>query len=273
VLKVLRLSEISCGVDIMQVKRVALSDLASTYCCMSETPPGVKWADFLPESREWFKSNLGTHVEGYHLLDGDKVVGLIYWASSENALVAFETEPKVACIYCTELLRNYLHKGYGRMMFDYMKDDLRTRGFKGIMVDATDFKEWMHHELFLKQGFKIMKDHAPYKLMYFPLTQETVDAKLIELNYTPSKDRVEVTLFNNFFCPAGASMYHLVKKVAESFGDQVKVVERKGTLDTVRKYGTTDPLINGKLKLFGPASEEAIRKAIQEEIDQFQHSV
>lgn len=255
----------------MQVKVVSAADLASTYCCMNETPPGVSWTDFVPESRQWFKTNLGKHVEGYHLLDNDKTVGFIYWATSENALVAYETEPKVACIYCTELLRNYMRKGYGRMMFDYMRNDLKKRGFKGIMVDASDFKEWMHYELFQKQGFKIIKEHAPFKLMYLPLTKETVSFTLISLNYKPSKEKVEVTLFKNSFCPVGPSMYSLVKKVAQSFGDKVKLVELPGTLDSIKKYGTTDPLMNGKLKLFGPASEEQVRKAIQEEIDQFKH--
>jgi len=257
----------------MQVKRVGSGDLASTYCCMKETPLGVNWADYVPKSKEWFGANLGKHIDGYHLLDDDNVVGFIYWASSENALVAYETEPKVACIYCTEVLRNYLHKGHGRLMFDFMKSDLKGQGFKGILVDASDFKEWMHYELFLKQGFRVIREHAPFKLMYFPLMKESVDVKLIDLSYQPSKDKVEVTLFSNFACPVGPSMYNLVKKVALGFGDQVKLVELSGTFDSIRKYGTSDPLINGKIKLLGPASEEAIRKAIQEEADRFKPSM
>lgn len=252
----------------MQVKKVALKDVGTSYCCMSETPPGVSWTEHLPESRKWFKENLGKHVEGYHILDDSKVVGHIYYASSENALVPFETEPKVAFIYCTEMLRDYMHKGYGKMMFDYMKNDLKKHGFKGILVDATDFQEYMHHSHFTKQGFKVVKEHGPFKLMYFPLSKEKVDVKVLELNYKPSKGKVEVTLFKNFFCPVSGYMHHLIKKAARSFGDKLKIVEIEPTLETVRKYGTTDPLINGKLKLLGPASEQDVKKAIQEEIDQ-----
>ena len=60
-----------------------------------------------------------------------------------------------------------------------------------------------------------------------------------------------------------------VKKVAKSLGEEVEIVEIQSTLKTARKYGTTSPLINGKAKLYGPASEDDVRKAIQEEIDQF----
>lgn len=254
-----------------QVKKVTIGDLESTYCCMKETPPGASWARALPESRGWFKANLGKHVEGYHLMDNSKVVGHIYYATSEKALVPYETEPKVAFIYCTEMLRSYMRKGHGKMLFDRVKSDLKKQGFKGILVDASDFKEYMYYEHFLKQGFKIIKEHGPFKLMYLPLTKGSVDIKMMELKYKPSTDKVEVTLFRNFFCPVGVHMYHLIKKTAQSFGDKVRIVEKDVTLETVHRYGTTDPLINGKIKILGPASEEDVKKAIQEEIDQFRH--
>lgn len=41
----------------MRVKKVTLSDLEATYCCMTELPPDASWAKALPESREWFKAN------------------------------------------------------------------------------------------------------------------------------------------------------------------------------------------------------------------------
>lgn len=253
----------------MHVKNVTLSDIGGTYCCVGETPAGAPWADFLPQSRKWFRQNLRKHVEGYHLLDEEKVVGHIYFAPSQRAIAPFEMEPNVAFIYCTEMLNEYMRKGYGRMMFDYAKDDLRKRGFKGILVGASNFEGYMHHSHFTKQGFMVIEDHSPFRLMYFPLLKENVKAKSLKFNYEPSKDRVEVTLFKNSFCPVAVYMYNLAKSVAKSFGDKVRVVEIQPTVEIVRKYGTTDPLINGKVKLLGPASEQDVRKAIQEEIDQF----
>lgn len=253
----------------MQVRKVTLKDVSASYCCMSETPQGLSWAEHLPESKKWLKENLGKHVDGYHILDDyGKVVGHIYYASSENALVPFETEPKVAFIYCTEMLHDHMHKGHGKMLFDFAKEDLKKCGFKGILVDATDFQEYMHFSHFTKQGFKIIKEHKPFKMMYFPLIRENITVKILELNYKPSKDRVEVTLFKNFFCPVSVNMYYLIKKVAKKFSNKVKVVEIVPTLEVVRKYGATDPLINGKVKLLGPASEQDVEKAIQEEITQ-----
>ncbi len=245
------------------------NDIETAYCCMNEVPPSASWPDSLPKSRAWLNRHLGEHVEGYHLLDGERVVGHIYYASSEGALIPYEIEPGVACVYCTEMLRDYLHKGYGRMMFDYMKEDLTREGLKGIIIPATDLKEWMHYERFLKQGFRVVEEHPPfYKIMYFPLTKDDVSVKVKALNYSPSKDKVEVTLFTNSFCPVGAHMHQLIKDVAQSFGDKVRIVEIEATLDNIRQYGTAEPLINGKVKLPGPASREGVKAAIQEEIDQ-----
>jgi len=238
---------------------------------MSEVPPGVSWREALPDSREWFRANLGKHVEGYHLLDGDKVVGHVYYAGSESALLPIETESRVAIIYCTEMLRDYMKKGLGKLLFDYVKGDLKRQGFKGILVDASNMKEYMYYDHFAKQGFKVVKEHAPFKLMYYPLTAKHVDVKLLELKYKPTSDKVEVTVFKNFFCPVAAYMYHLIRKTAQSFGDKVKLVEIPLTVETVRRIGASDPLINGKVKILGPASSEDVRKAIEEEITQFKH--
>ena len=218
-------------VNSVKVKKVTSDHLESSYCCMNEVPPGASWASALPASRNWFRDNMGKHVEGYHIVDGEKVIGHIYWETSERALIPYDIEPKVACIYCTWVLRDYLHKGYGRMMFDRMKDDLKKQGYKGILVDATGFKEFMYYELFAKQGFRVIKEHDHFKLMYFPLLKQTVEAEPMKPRYKPSEDKVEVTLFYNFsLCPVGAYMYDLYKRVAKGFGDKVKIVEIKITL-------------------------------------------
>jgi len=253
----------------MEVKKVTSNDLNSIYCCMTEIPPGASWPQSLPESKKWFRSNLGKNIEGYHLLDGNRVVGHIYWEASEKALIPYKIESKIAYIYCTELLHDYMHKGYGKIMFEYMKDDLKKHRYKGIMVDATNIKEFMYYEHFAKHGFKIIKEHGPFRLMYFPLLKQAVEAEPLKLSYKPSGNKLEVTLFTNFFCPVGAYMYHLFKKVAQGFGNEVKIIEIEATPETMKKYGTTELLINGKIKIFGPASEKDVQKAIQEEIEQF----
>jgi GNAT superfamily N-acetyltransferase len=251
----------------MKVEKLTYEGVEKSYPCMHNLSPQFAfWEKFVPQSQQWLRSNLGKHVEGYHLLRGEDVVGHIYYAPSDKTLVTFKTEPKVAIIYCVWLERKYRGKGYGRQLFDAFKDEMRQQGYKGILVDTTNFPEFMHHSHFEKQSFKAIKEHGVFKFMYFPLTKEKVEVSLMKLKYKPTGKKVEVTLFKNFFCPVGVAMDHKIKEVAKTFGDKVKIVEMEATKETLEKYGTHDVLINGKVKLMGPASEEEIRKAIQEEI-------
>jgi thiol-disulfide isomerase/thioredoxin len=104
--------------------------------------------------------------------------------------------------------------------------------------------------------------------MYFPLAQKEVKIKPRELNYKPKSSRVEVTLFRNFFCPVSAGMFQKLREVAKTFGDDVSVVEIEANMNVLKKYGTANGiLINGKRKLIGPAPDNEIYKAIQEEIN------
>jgi len=253
----------------MLVKRVTRDDVEVTFCCAEEFQPSYGWTECLPEARKWFRANLGKSIEGYHLLDGERVVGMVYWARSEEAILPYEVEPNVACVYCTKLLEGYKRKGHGKFMLDYVKQDLRKRGFKGILVPATELDVYIPYKDFLKQGFRIIGEHPPFKDMYYPLTKEDIEVKVHELGYKPAKDKVEVTLFRNFTCPVSVHMHHMLKRVAEGFGDKVKIVELEATPETARRCGTVDPLVNGKMKFFGPVSEKTAENAIQEEIDGF----
>jgi len=251
----------------MKVEKLTYEGVEKSYSCMHNLSPQFAfWENFVPQSQQWLRNNLGKHVEGYHLLRGENVIGHIYYAPSDKTLVTFKTEPGVAIIYCVWLERKYRCKGYGRQLFDAFKNEMRKQGYKGILVDTTSFPEFMHHSHFEKQSFKVIKEHGAFKFMYFPLTKEKVEVTLMKLKYKPTDKKVEVTMFKNFFCPVGVAMYHKIKEVAKTFGDKVKIVEMEATKETLEKYGTHDVLINGKVKLMGPASEEEIRKAIQEEI-------
>lgn len=91
----------------MQVKKVNSTNMRATYCCISAQSP---YAEGLSESKEWFEANMNEHVEGYHLLDGEKVVGHMYFAMSGKALLPYDIELGVACIYCTYLLQDICTK-------------------------------------------------------------------------------------------------------------------------------------------------------------------
>jgi GNAT superfamily N-acetyltransferase len=99
----------------MRVEELSLENVENAYAYLhNPSPQSAFWQNFLPTSRLWLKQNLGRYVEGYHLMDDEKVVGHIYYAPSEKALIEYEIEPNVAFIYCVYLWKEHRHKGLGR---------------------------------------------------------------------------------------------------------------------------------------------------------------
>jgi len=251
----------------MEIKRlVERVQAREAYPCMTEnlTP----WAEGVPLSQQWFAANLGKHLEGFHLEEDGKVIGHIYWAPSERALVPYNIEDHVAFLYCEWVQRDYRGRGLMRQLFGRFIEELQDEGYKGVLVDGTEFEDYMHHSHFTKRGFRVLQDFGQFKLMYLPLAQEEVAVEKLEPQI-PVEGRapVEVLIIGSRFCPVGSAAMLLVRKVAEEFGNQVLIKEIPASREAVARYGTADGIfINGKEKFMGPVNEEQVRRAIEEEL-------
>jgi len=254
----------------MKVRRVqTVKDVRQAYPCATESPIPF-WADGLPLSREWFAENLGRHVEGLHLTDeSGNVIGHIYWAASGQALAPYEIEDGAAYIYCEWIQHRHRGKGGMRLLFQELVRHLQAQGYKGILVDGTEFEGYMHYQHFLKRGFHVLRESNGGKLLYYPLSKPSVTVKPIAARITKETEaRVEVLVIGSRFCPVGASAVLAVRKVAQELGERVLVREVPASRKIIAQYGVADGIfINGKPKLFGPVKETHVRKAIEEELD------
>ncbi len=230
------------------------------------------WAEGLPLSQQWFAANLGEHIEGFHLkdLEEGRVIGHIYWAPSERALVPYEIEDRVAFLYCEWVQTPYRGRGLMRRLFGEFIEALKQEGYKGVLVDGTEIEDYMHYSHFAKRGFRVIQDFGQFKLMYLPLAQEEVAVRRLEPK-VPVEERapVEVLIIGSRFCPVGSVAVLLVRKVAEAeeFRGKVLIEEVPATREAIARYGVADGIfINGKMKFLGPVGEEGVRRAIQEEL-------
>jgi len=243
------------------------AEAAGAYPCATETPTPF-WAEGLPLSRDWFAQNLGKHVEGFHLEEDGEVIGHIYWAPSERALVPYKTEPGAAWLYCEWVQRPHQGKGHMRKLFEAFLEHLRSEGCKGVLVGATDFEGYMHHRHFTKRGFRVIREDNGGKLMYLPLRQESVQVEPLTSRVAYGGTApVEVLILGSRFCPVGASAVLAIRRVAVEFGGQVKVKEVPASRETLARYGIADGIfLNGKPAFFGPVTEEQVRAKIREEL-------
>lgn len=253
----------------MKTRRVQTAqDIEQAYSCATESPIPF-WADGLPLCKEWFAKSLGKYIEGFHLLDenGD-VIGHIYWASGTQALVPYEIEDGAAYIYCDWVQRRHRGKGGMHLLFQEFVGFLRSQGYKGILVDGTEIEGYMHYSHFVKRGFQVLRQSDGGKLLYYPLSQDSVVVKPIAARVAKEgKAEVEILVIGSRFCPVGASAVLAIRKVAQEFGERVSIKEVPASRETIAQYGVADGIfVNGKAKFFGPVSESQVRKVIEEEL-------
>jgi predicted GNAT family acetyltransferase len=253
--------------QVIRLCESAQTELA--YPCMEDVP--TPWPVALQTCRAWMAQNLGDTVEGIHLQDSaGNVIGHVYYGASERALIPYQVEEQVAVVYCEWIQRRYQGQGYARLLSDALIRHLDSEGYKGILVAATDDEQCMHHSHFVQRGFRLLQQAGPLRLAYYPLRQERVEVQPIELRIRPERRRpVEIIVFAGGTCAHEVATSSSALQVAREFGNRVVLKEIATTIENLRAYGAASGVyINGRRTLPGGASEEAIRQAIRDELEE-----
>ncbi|MBI5033558.1 MAG: GNAT family N-acetyltransferase [Chloroflexi bacterium] len=252
--------------DDVVIKRLTEQDSQQAYCCMTEVP--TPWVDSLCVCRDWVSQNLHRYVEGYHALVNDRIVGHLYYAPSERALFAYDAEPGATVIYCEWVQRHYQGHGVAHKLFDTFVADLRNQSSKGILVECTDSESMMACHHYTVRGFQILHPSQHRKLLYLPLSQSSIKAQPLVPSIAVRRGMpIEILVLSGYLCPVDVSTQVQLIDIAREFGDQVVMRQERLTPETLRHFGTASGIfINGKQKLFGATTDQAIRQAIAEEL-------
>lgn len=253
-------------VTILRLKKP--EDAKQAYCCMTEVP--TPWPGALCACRDWMSQNLGRYVEGYHLqLKGDGVVGHLYYAHAERALIPYKVESKVGVMYCEWVQQRYQKQGFGHLMFDAFLEDMERWGAKGILIEGTDIEGQMHMDHYLSRGFRVVLNRGHQKLLYRPITQAEIKIEALQPRI-PARSGipVEILVLSGYLCPYEVATLILLPGVAREFGDQVVLRQVPLTPESLQDYGAARGIfVNGRQRLVGAETEEAIRQVIIEEIE------
>ena len=140
-------------------------------------------------------------------------------------------------------------------------------GAKGIIVESTDLEGQMHYRHYLPIGFEVIHEADHRKLLYLPLSQPSISVHPLQSRIRPRQGMpVEILILNGYLCPFEVSTQELLLEVAQEFGERVTLREVQLTPESLKEYGVAKGIfINGRRKLLGGESEEAVRQAIVEE--------
>ena len=250
----------------IEVRRLEQADAPQSYCCMTEVP--TPWVDALCQCRDWVAQNLHQHVEGYHARVDGNTIGHLYYAPSERALFPYQVEPGATVIYCEWVQRKYQGQGVAHRLFGTFATDQKNQGCKGILIECTEQEGMTACRHYLPRGFKPLQESSHKKLLYLALSQPSIQFQPLTSTIVPHRRiPVEILVLSGYLCPVDVSTQVQLLEIVREFGNQVVLRQERLTPATLKQFGAASGIfINGRQKLIGAHTEQAIRQAIVEEM-------
>jgi hypothetical protein len=156
----------------------------------------------------------------------------------------------------------------GTALLKAAEEDCRALGSNGLVVWGLAIPVFMRASWFRRKGYKVVDKQSFIRLMWKPFNEKAVPPKMFRKKKKPvkGKDRVNITMFRNGWCPAMNLVYERVLRASKDFEGKVDI-EQYDTVDreVMDEWGIADGLfIDGReVRLGPPPSYAKIRKKIE----------
>nr|NQU88960.1 GNAT family N-acetyltransferase [Bacteroidota bacterium] len=255
-----------------------ITDLSEKYhqdyfCCLES------WSDEMKEAGDhketWYQKMKDKGLGVKIAIENDEAVGMIQYLPAEHSIIDGHNIYFIICIwvhgYKKKGVGNHQRKGIGKALLQAAEEDVRSRNADGIAAWGLKLPIWMKASWFRKQGYKKVDKNGMALLMFKPFKDDAVPPKWIKQKKKPAKTpgKVDVTVFNNGWCPAQNLIYERAKKAANEIGNEVefKVFDTSDRY-ILEEWGISDDLfIDGKKVRNGPPpSYEKIERKIAKRV-------
>jgi N-acetylglutamate synthase-like GNAT family acetyltransferase len=240
------------------------------FCCLEE------WSDEMKEAgdhkQRWYQrmKDKGVRVK---LAQDDKGVtaGMIQYMPIEHSIFEGENLFVVLCIWVhgyKEGIGNYQKKGMGTALLKAAEEDCKAIGTNGLVAWGMGLPVWMKASWFRRKGYKVVDKSGIMRLVWKPFNDQAVPPAFIKRIKKPEKgkEKVNITMFRNGWCPAMNLVYERVLRASREFEDKISIAQYD-TVDreVLDEWGITDGLfIDGReIRMGPPPSYDKIRKKIE----------
>ena len=224
-----------------------------------------------PHKENWYKieKHRGLRVK---LAKSDKgeLIGMIQYVPIGNSFVDGKDLYVVLCIWVhghPEGVGNQQGKGIGKALIKAAEIDVKSLGAKGLAVWGLSIPTFMRASWFRKQGYKKADRMGIQVLLWKQFSRDAEKPAWFRPKKKPEKIKgsVEITIFQNGWCPVQNIASNRIKRAALEFGDIVKITEyNTSNRKTFLEWGISDGIfVNGKEVRTGPPpSYEKLRKIV-----------
>lgn len=217
-------------------------------------------------SIQWIMKSTQNGFRGKIAFDGfKKPIGTIFYGPLQHMNIPIESNVNVIYLRLLYVEPDKRGAGIGQTLVAAMKKD--SHNYAGIVASGDEAQSDMNFKDLEGFGFKTVQEQDEIHYMFMPIQAEGIKLKVIPLRYKPVGIDIEITLFNDGFCPIENHKLRQVRRIARTFGDAVSIRELDLIPSRARQYGTSAAcLIDGEDAFSTDSSDEAIRTKIQNAI-------
>ncbi len=250
----------------MRIETINYNNIEHAFPCLAQRGKIVDSDRDIEKSIQWIMKSMHNGFRGTIAFDGfKKPIGTIFYGPLQYLNIPIESNVNVMYLRCLYVDPEKRGTGIGATLVSVMKKD--SRDFAGIVARGDAAQSELNVKNLKDLGFKTALEQDGAHYMFLPIRADGIKLKVIPLRYKPIGIDIEITLFNDGFCPVENHKLSQVRRIARTFGDAVSIRELDLAPMRARQYGTSAVcLIDGEDAFSTDASDEAIRTKIQSAI-------
>jgi len=229
------------------------------FCCLEDWSEDMKDAGDGKQKWYYYMKDKGLRVK-FALDDNNIIGGMIQYVPVEHSMVTGENLYVVLCIWVhghKQGRGDYRKRGMGKALLTATEEDAKQLGANGLVTWGLLIPVFMQASWFKRHGYKVVDKAGIMRLMWKPFNENAIPPKFMKPKKLPEKgkEKVNVTIFRNGWCPNFNIAYERAIKASEGFPGKINLQEFNTTdKSIVEEWGITDGLfIDGKEVNTGPA--------------------
>jgi N-acetylglutamate synthase-like GNAT family acetyltransferase len=257
----------------MKITDITPENEKEYFCCLEE------WSDDIKEAgdhkRLWYERMRDKGVRVKFARDENNIIGgMIQYVPVEHSMIEGENLYVVLCIWVHGHKKgrgDYRKRGMGTALLKAAEEDARKLGANGLVTWGLIIPVFMRASWFKRKGYRVVDKKGIMRLLWKPFTENAVPPKIIRPKKLPDKgkDKVNVTIFRNGWCPVMDLAYERSVRASKEFEGKVEIKEYE-TIDReiVNEWGIFDGLfVDGReIRTGPPLPYVKIKKKIEKRV-------
>ena len=217
------------------------------------------------EKRRWLENHYPKKVGGKLAYLNGQIAGMIEFCPIEHSPFPVTGEGLLH-INCIWVLPGYQRKSIGQTLLRSCREEMETRGRKGLSVLAYDGPMLMPEAFFAHEGFRTVQKRLHTELMWKEFGA-CRPPEFLESRFTPERldDGIAIDMLWSAQCPWSVMTRQRIQRVSREFKEQVRFRSiQADDRQSINRLGESKTIfMNGKEAFLAPPTEADIRKTIE----------